>query len=368
MKIHKIQINTNTKKYSIFIGSKLIDRINKILSSQKLSFSKVLIVIDKNIPSKFKLKLIKNLKSNIKKTYIFFANEKNKNQKNVDLIQNILFKNRFNREDCLVAFGGGITGDVVGYCASTFKRGIKFINIPTTLLSQVDSSIGGKTGINNSYGKNLIGSFYQPNIVISDIDLLKSLNSREIICGYAEMFKSSLLDSFKKFRYLDKNFDDIINLKQPFIENAIINSCNLKKKIVQKDEAEKNLRKVLNLGHTFAHAYESSLGFSNKLNHGEAVIIGIKNALNFSSQLKLIKNKSYNLIINHIDKIPLNISFKKLFKIKDIDKILSFMRSDKKNNSNNINIILIKNFGIIETNHQITYNSLKKFLISELNK
>ena len=368
MKIHKIQINTNTKKYSIFIGSKLIDRINKILSSQKLSFSKVLIVIDKNIPSKFKLKLIKNLKSNIKKTYIFFANEKNKNQKNVDLIQNILFKNRFNREDCLVAFGGGITGDVVGYCASTFKRGIKFINIPTTLLSQVDSSIGGKTGINNSYGKNLIGSFYQPNIVISDIDLLKSLNSREIICGYAEMFKSSLLDSFKKFRYLDKNFDDIINLKQPFIENAIINSCNLKKKIVQKDEAEKNLRKVLNLGHTFAHAYESSLGFSNKLNHGEAVIIGIKNALNFSSQLKLIKNKSYNLIINHIDKIPLNISFKKLFKIKDIDKILSFMRSDKKNNSNNINIILIKNFGIIKTNHQITYNSLKKFLISELNK
>ena len=367
MKIHKIQINTNTKKYSIFIGSRLIDKINKILSSQKLSFSKVLIVIDKNIPSKFKSKLIKNLKSNIKKTYIFFANEKNKNQKNVDLIQNILFKNRFNREDCLVAFGGGITGDVVGYCASTFKRGIKFINIPTTLLSQVDSSIGGKTGINNSYGKNLIGSFYQPNIVISDIDLLKSLNSREIICGYAEMLKSSLLDSFKKFRYLDKNFENLINLKQPFIGNAIVNSCNLKKKIVQKDEAEKNLRKALNLGHTFAHAYESNLGFSNKLNHGEAVIIGIKNALNFSSQLKLIKNKSYNLIINHIDKIPLNISFKELFKVKDIDKIISFMRSDKKNNSNNINIILIKNFGIIKTNHQVNYNSLKKFLISELN-
>ena len=120
------------------------------------------------------------------------------------------------------------------------------------------------------------------------------------------------------------------------------------------------------MGHTFAHAYESSLGFSNKLNHGEAVIIGLKNALNFSSQLKLIKNKSYNLIINHIDKIPLNISFKELFKVKDIDKIVSFMRSDKKNNSNNINIILIKNFGIIKTNYQITYNTLKKFLISEL--
>ena len=115
MKIQKIQINTRTKKYSIFIGSKLISRINKILSSQKLSFTKILIVIDKNIPSKFKLKLIKNIKSEVKKIFIFNANEQNKNQKNVDLIQNILFKNRFNRDDCLIAFGGGITGDVVGY-------------------------------------------------------------------------------------------------------------------------------------------------------------------------------------------------------------------------------------------------------------
>jgi len=368
MKTHKIQIISKSKKYSIFIGSSLIYKIDKILSSQKLSFSKILIVIDKNIPSKFRSKLIKNLKSNLKKIYIFNANERNKNQKNVDLIQNILFKNRFNRDDCLIAFGGGITGDVVGYCASSYKRGIKFINIPTTLLSQVDSSIGGKTGINNSYGKNLVGSFYQPDLVISDIDVLKSLNSRDVICGYAEMLKSSLLESFKKFKYLEKNFNYIINLKQPFIGNAILNSCNLKKKIVQKDETEKNLRKVLNLGHTFAHAYESSLGFSNKLNHGEAVIIGIKNAVELSNQYKLLNNKSYNLIINHIAKIPLNKSFKKLFKKKDIYKIISFMKSDKKNNSKNINIILIKNFGEIKINYQISQTELRKFLISELKK
>ena len=311
MKIHKIQINTKTKKYSIFIGSKLVNKINSILLSQKLSFSKTLIVIDKNIPSKFKSNLIKNLKSNIKKIYIFKASEKNKNQRNVDLIQNILFKNRFNRDDCIVAFGGGITGDVVGYCASIYKRGIKFINIPTTLLSQVDSSIGGKTGINNSYGKNLLGSFYQPNLVISDTDLLKSLNSREIICGYAEILKSSLLDSIKKFKYLDNNLNSILKLKQPFIENAILNSCNLKKMVVQKDEDEKNLRKILNLGHTFAHAFESCLGFSSKLNHGEAVIIGIKIALEFSYQRRLIKNKTYNFVKQHLERIPLK---KKIYK------------------------------------------------------
>ena len=368
MKTHKILINTKTKKYSIFIGSGLINKINKILLSKQLSFSKILIVIDKNIPSKFKSKLIKNIKSDVKKTYIFNANERNKNQRNVNLIQNILFKNRFNRDDCLIAFGGGITGDLVGYCASNYKRGIKFINIPTTLLSQVDSSIGGKTAINNSYGKNLVGNFYQPDLVVSDIDVLKSLNHREIICGYAEILKSSLLDNVKKFKYLDKNFNNIINLKQPFIGNAILNSCNLKKKIVQKDETEKNLRKVLNFGHTFAHAYESCLAFSNKLNHGEAVIIGIKNAVEFSNQFKFLKNKSYNLIRNHVDKIPLNKSFKQLFKSKNIDKIISFMKSDKKNYSKNINIILIQNFGKIKTDYQFRQDTLKKFLISELKK
>ncbi len=368
MKIHRVQINTKTKKYSIFIGPKLINKINKVLNSQKLSFSKILIVIDKNIPSKFKTKLLKNLKSKVKKTFIFKANEKNKNQKNVDLIQNILFKNRFNRDDCLIAFGGGITGDVVGYCSSIYKRGIKFINIPTTLLAQVDSSIGGKTGINNSYGKNLVGSFYQPDLVLSDTDVLKSLNSREVICGYAEILKSSLLDSFKKFKYLDKNFKKIIALRQPYIGNAILNSCNLKKKIVQKDETEKNFRKVLNLGHTFAHAYESSLGFSNKLNHGEAVIIGLKNALNYSNDCKLLNKKSYYLIVNHIKKIPINKSFKQLFKKKDIYKIISFMKSDKKNISDDINLILIQNFGRIKINYQTDHYSIKRFLISELKK
>jgi len=368
MKSHKIKINTKSKKYSIFIGPKLINKLDKILISQKISLPKVMVVIDKNIPSKFKSILIRKLNSRFIKKYIFIANERNKNQKNVNLIQNILFKNRFNRDDGIVAFGGGITGDVVGYCASIYKRGIKFINIPTTLLSQVDSSIGGKTGINNSYGKNLLGSFYQPSLVVSDTDLLKSLNPREIICGYAEILKSSLLDNFKKFKYLDDNLNSIINLKQPFIENAILNSCNLKKKIVQRDEDEKNIRKILNLGHTFAHAFESCLGFSNKLNHGEAVIIGITNALEFSYQRRLIKNKPYNFIKKHLEKIPLKKNFKNIFNKKDVSKIISFMKSDKKNTSKKINIILIKNFGQIKTNYQFDQNTLKQFLISELKK
>jgi len=367
MKVHKLSINTKTKKYSIFVGTNLISKINKIFTSHKFSFSKILIVVDKNIPIKLRKNLFSNLKAKVKKVYIFNPSERSKSQKTVEIIQNILFKNRFNRDDCLIAFGGGITGDVAAYSASTFKRGIKLVNIPTTLLAQVDSSIGGKTGINNSYGKNLIGSFYQPDLVISDVSLLKSLKIREIICGYAEIFKSSLLDKYQSFIYLDKNIEAILNLKEPYINKAILNSCNLKKKIVQKDEIEKNLRKVLNLGHTFAHAYESCLGFTKKLNHGEAVIIGIKNAIEFSRKQNFINTKSYELIKNHINKIPLNKSFKSLFKKKDLVKIINFMKSDKKNNSKKINLILFKNFGKIKTNFQITDSSLKKFLNSELN-
>ena len=370
MKTQNIKINTKTKKYSIIIGSNLINNISKILSKQNFSFKQCLIVIDKNIPKKTQLVLTKKLKAKIKKIILFkfVANEKNKNYYSIDKIHKVLFRERFNREDCVISFGGGITGDVVGFAASTYKRGIKFINIPSTLLSQVDSSIGGKTGINNTFGKNLIGSFYQPDLVISDIKILNSLPYREIICGYAEILKSSLIDSYKNFKFLNNNINKILQLNSPFIERAIIDSCKLKKKIVEKDEKEKNLRKVLNLGHTFAHAYESTLKFSKKLNHGEAVILGIKNSIKFSNKKKILSKQKFQLINDHISKIGLTHKFNKLFKKKDVDKIIFFMKFDKKNNSNKINLILIKDFGKIKTNFQINSSKLKDFLIEELNK
>jgi len=368
MKTYNIKINTNTKRYSIIIGSDILKNISKILVNQKIFFQKCLIVTDGNIPNKFKLLLKKKLKLKKIFFYNFKALEKNKNYKSIHKIQSILFNKRFNREDCVISFGGGITGDVVGFASSTFKRGIKLINIPSTLLSQVDSSVGGKTGINNKFGKNLIGSFYQPDLVISDIKILNSLPYREIICGYAEILKSSLIDNSKNFYFLEKNLNNILNLKSPFIEKAIINSCKLKKKIVEKDEKEKNIRKVLNLGHTFAHAYESTMKFSGKLNHGEAVIIGIKNAIKLSKEKKILSEKNFQLINNHINKIGLKKKIDRLFKKKDLDKILKFMKSDKKNISNKINLILIENFGKIKLDFEIDPLKLKKFLISQLNK
>ena len=368
MKNYELKIKTKSKNYSVLIGSDLIKNISNILRKKNIEFSKCLMVIDKNVPKKFKSILKKKIKAKKKLIYNFSPSEKSKTYKSVNIIHEILFKNEFNRDDCIISIGGGITGDVVSFASSIYKRGIKFINIPSTLLAQVDSSIGGKTGVNNKFGKNLVGSFYQPEIVISDVKILNSLSRREIVCGYAEILKASLIDSYKNFKYLDKNFNKILSLKTNFIEKAILNSCNLKKKIVEKDEKERNLRKVLNLGHTFAHAYESTLNYSKKLNHGEAVILGIKNSIMFSQKKELLPINKHKKINNHIERIGLSKKFNKIFKKKDLDKILKFMKADKKNTSNRINLILLKDFGKIETNFQIDHFVLKKFLSLELNK
>ena len=368
MKTFKLKINTKSKKYNVLIGSNLIGNISKILTQENIHFNKCLILIDKNIPAGFKSILKNNLKTKKKIIYNFLTSEKVKNNRSINKIHEVLFKYKFNRNDCVISFGGGILGDIAGFASSTYKRGIKFINIPSTLLSQVDSSIGGKTGINNKFGKNLVGSFYQPEIVITDVNVLKKLPQREIICGYAEIFKASLIDSIQSFAYLDKNLNKILNLKSTFIKKAIINSCKLKKRIVERDEKEKNLRKVLNLGHTFAHAYESKLNFSKKLNHGEAVILGIKNSIKLSKKKRMLSKNKYRLINDHIKKIPLKKKFNTIFKKKDLNEILIFMKADKKNISNKINIIVMKDFGKIKTDFYINDNILKKFLLLELNK
>ena len=366
MKPIKLIIDTSTEKYPVYIGSNLISKVKKISDQNSINFEKCLLVIDEKVPKKFILTIKESLKDKPCYTYFIKANEKNKNQVTTNKILEILLKRNFSRQDCLIAIGGGITGDVAGFAASVFKRGLQFINIPSTLLSQVDSSIGGKTGINTVYGKNLIGSFYQPKLVISDCNFLKTLPKREIICGYGEILKHSLISNKKFFLFLSKYASEILSLKSPFIEKAIYESCKVKKFVVQQDEKEKDLRKVLNFGHTFAHAYEASLNYSKKLNHGEAVLLGIKSALTFSHKKKYININDYNLIKNHFEDSNLPHNLKKFFSIKDINKILSFMTKDKKNNSKKINLILLKKIGSPVIDKKFNKSDLKLFLKKEL--
>ncbi len=367
MKPMKLLIKTKNEKYPIIIGHRLVSKLHWIFKENSIKFERCLIVVDKKVPKQILTNIKKSLSN--KKIYIHFINatEKNKNQRTVNIILDFLLKKNFSREDCLIAVGGGITGDIVGFSASLFKRGLKFVNIPTTLLSQVDSSVGGKTGVNTIYGKNLIGSFYQPKIVISDTIFLKTLPEREIICGYGEILKHSLISSKIFYKFLDKNFTKILKLKSPFIEKTILESCKIKKNIVEKDEKEKSLRKILNFGHTFAHAYEASLNYSKKLNHGEAVILGINSALNFSYKNNLIEKKDYNLILKHLASLNLPSNIKKYFKIKDVNKILSFMSKDKKNNSDKINLVLLKKIGLPIIDKKYNKKNLYVFLKNELN-
>ena len=368
MNLIKLQVKTGNQKYPIFIGNNILNKLKTILKENFINFNQCLVVADKNVPKELIHKIINSLPKKKISIHYFNSSEKNKNQKSINNILSILLSKNFNRNDCVISVGGGITGDVSGFAASIFKRGLKFVNIPTTLLSQVDSSIGGKTGINSKYGKNLIGAFYQPSLVISDIIFLKSLPKREIVCGYGEILKHAIISDRKFFTFLDINGSQILKLKSPLIEKAIFKSCSIKKKVVETDEREMGIRKILNFGHTFAHAYEAALGYSKKLNHGEAVILGIKTAAKFSLSNKILNNKEFNLIESHLDKLNLPKNINKFFSMKSLNKILFFMKKDKKNNTDKINLVLLKKIGSPIYKLQFNEKKIRLFLRKELIK
>ena len=362
----KLLVKTKDKTYPIYFGENNCFKINKILNRNNINPNKLMVIYDKNIPKK----IISKFKNRIKKNENIFLgikfNEKVKNLNTVKKILNILGKNNFSRNDYVISMGGGIAGDICAFAASIYKRGLKFVNIPTTLLSQVDSSIGGKTGVNNFLGKNMIGTFCQPDAVIVDIVFLRSLPKREMICGYAEILKHSLISDKKFFVFLKSHFKSILNLRKEIIKKTILKSCKIKRTIVEKDERESNLRKTLNYGHTFAHAFESSLGYTNRLNHGEAVLLGILAASKFSNKENLLPKDELRLIENHLGELKYN-NLKLFFK-KNIKRILDFMIKDKKNNSKNINLILLKRIAKPVLNKTYSKIKVKKFLSSLIDK
>ena len=233
------------------------------------------------------------------------AGESQKSFDGLQAVLEALFKAGFDRNDTVVAFGGGVIGDLTGFAASIYKRGCQFIQIPTTLLSQVDSSVGGKTAINNEFGKNLIGAFYQPALVLADTSVLKTLPEREIKAGYAEVVKYGLLGDRAFFDWLDRNGEDVLALKPEAIAHAVAVSCKMKARIVAADERERGERALLNLGHTFAHALEIEAGYSGDLLHGEAVSAGMEMAFEFSAAQGLCSDKDVKKVKSHFKQLGL---------------------------------------------------------------
>ncbi len=363
MKIQKIKFNDQNKKYSILIGGNVL----KILP-QKIKFlcpktKKIALVFDSNVPKKYKSIISKNLKKKYELNIINFkASEKSKSLTSVNFFLNKLLSKNFNRSDLIIGIGGGIVGDLTGFVASIFKRGINFISIPTTLLSQVDAAVGGKTGVNSSYGKNLIGSFSQPKLVISDTSFLKSLKKKEMICGYAEILKHAVINDKNFFNWLKLNTKSIFLHKSKELIYAIKKSCKIKLFFVNKDVNEKNMRMILNFGHTFAHAIEVKNNYSKNITHGEAVLAGMVLVAKLSVIRKSCNKKTLYDLLEIYKKNNLSYAFKKYLKIREINSLIPYLKNDKKNNDEKINFILLKKIGktTLPNKCKISIDELKK--------
>lgn len=277
---------------------------------------------------------------------VLAAGEGTKDFAGLERLVDEVLETRPERGSALIALGGGVIGDITGFAASMILRGIDFIQIPTTLLAQVDSSVGGKTGINTRHGKNLAGSFYQPRLVIADTAMLDTLPKRELLAGYAEIVKYGLLGDAAFFEWLEQNGARVCNCDREALLHAVVTSCRAKAAIVAEDETETGRRALLNLGHTFGHALEVATGFGSDLLHGEAVAIGMVMAFDLSALLGLCSAEDADRIRRHLSAVGLPTGLGALGPRRwQVDDLLSHMHQDKKVRDGTVNFILARGIG-----------------------
>ncbi|MES2677522.1 MAG: 3-dehydroquinate synthase [Pseudomonadota bacterium] len=341
-----VTVSLGEKSYNIVIGSGAINELGAQINKIK-SYSKIIVLTDQNIAN-LHLQTLNNQLNKISgevKNIIVPAGEKAKSFSNLENVLEQVLEIGIDRNALLVAFGGGVVGDLCGFVASILLRGVDFIQVPTTLLAAVDSSVGGKTAINSKFGKNLIGSFYQPKLVLCDLDFLETLPERDFISGYAEIVKYGFIKDKNFFDYLEQNLTQIKNRDQEILQKIIVRSCQIKSEIVGLDERENNLRAILNFGHTFGHIFETETNYSDILFHGEAVAIGMVLAAKMSVQLKLLNADFLPIIINHLQKIGLPTSPKNIQKSWNIKHLISHLYKDKKVENKNLTFVLLENIG-----------------------
>ena len=362
-KNYSIKIPLKENSYEVIVGTNIINKYkNKIFSTIK-NAKKIFIVTDTKIKKLHLKKIIQIISGKYTiKTLVIKPGEKMKDIKTINKIVTVLLKNKISRNDAIFALGGGVIGDLSGFLASITLRGIKLVHFPTTLLAQVDSSIGGKTGVNSSYGKNLIGTFYQPNLVVCDTIFLSTLPKRELISGYAEVIKYGIINDKNFFNWLNKNTKKILNNNSFEMIKAIKKSIEIKKEFIIEDEKDlNNKRALLNFGHTFAHSLESCTKYSKILLHGEAVSIGICMASKLSNILGFLSLSNYLKIKNIFYNfgLPIDLFFLKKIKIQK-KQILKNMIYDKKNLSGKLNFILCKDIGKAFVYNKVKKESIKK--------
>ncbi len=357
--MHTLQVDLGTRSYPIYIGEKLLAKDS--LLSNHIHSNDVVIITNETVAPLYLAQLSAALKNKNTQSIILPDGEKYKNLTTMESIFNNLLTHRCARDSTIVALGGGVVGDISGFAAACYQRGINFIQVPTTLLSQVDSSVGGKTGVNHALGKNMIGAFYQPQCVIADIETLHTLPERELSAGLAEVIKYGLLGDIEFFEWLETNIKNLVALDNDAITYAIQRSCQCKAEIVASDEHEKSGRRaLLNLGHTFGHAIETGLGYGNWL-HGEAVACGMVIAAEFSERMNWVSRDDVERVSSLISNanlptaLPLELS---------ADQIIELMAIDKKVKDGKLHLVLLQSIGnatlTSDFDHGLLYKTLSE--------
>ncbi|MCX8057143.1 MAG: 3-dehydroquinate synthase [Ignavibacteria bacterium] len=349
----KIHLPLKVKKdlsYQIQIGNNIFKDLRKIVLS-KFNPDKAIIITDENVFNLYEQKIENELIGNSSKFEIIViaAGEESKSQQTRDELENKIIDLKPTRSSMIIAIGGGVVGDISGFLASVILRGIRYIQVPTTIIAQVDSSIGGKTGINTKHSKNLIGTFHQPSFILVDFDFLSTLPYEEYLSGLAEIVKSLLIASKSGFEYLEKFSEKILNREEIYLQKLIKESIRTKAQIVAKDPEEKNLRKVLNFGHTIGHAIEALSNY--KIKHGFAIAEGIL----VESYLSFITNKLSEVDLFRIqyivNRLTLDKNLRKEFSFNDIYEKMTY---DKKKTGDQINFSLLREIGKCEINKTVS--------------
>jgi 3-dehydroquinate synthase len=338
---HQLEVDLDDRSYPIYIGTGLVGQADLI--GPHIHGQSALIVTNSTVAPLYLDAVRQALDSRqIRHDQIILDDgEQYKTMASIETIIDLLLTNRHDRRTTVIALGGGVIGDVAGFAASIYQRGVNFIQIPTTLLSQVDSSVGGKTGVNHPLGKNMIGAFYQPQCVIADIDTFNTLPARELSAGLAEVIKYGLIHDVEFFDWLEINIDSLSNLDKELLAQAVLVSCQNKARVVELDERESGLRAILNLGHTFGHAIETVMGYGNWL-HGEAVAAGMVMAIDLSIREGLVDEEIRQRAVALLQRAGLPVTPPAEI---TVEQYLNAMAIDKKNVDGRIKLVLLNALG-----------------------
>lgn len=357
------QITISRKGPEIEFSYKIVwehgfDQLAMCLAAAALPFQKVCIITDSNVEKLF-LDAVKTALSPMNKkvvSYTLPAGEENKNLNEIQKIYGFLIQEHFERKDLLIALGGGVVGDMTGFTAATYLRGIDFVQIPTTLLSQVDSSVGGKTGVDYDSYKNMVGAFYQPRLVYMNTDVLKTLPDSQFSSGMGEVLKSGLLRNKDFYEWLDAYSDDILDKNSKALDQMVRECCKIKAKVVEEDPKENGVRAILNLGHTLGHAVEKLKNFT--MLHGHCVGFGTVAAAWLSYRRNMISKEELDMIIR------LNETFGLPCKVEDlsVEEIIQATKSDKKMEGGNIKFVLLNGIGNAIVDRSISDEDMKDAL------